>query len=159
MIQPRPRLALLLVAATLAGCAPVATWYKPGQTAAALSADLTACRVEGVQSVPANTQLGSTPVRVTPPRRQCFKSGDDLRCITTPGQVYGGRPYSYDANAGLREDVVRQCMAARGYRAISLPACSASQRRGPIIDRGMPALTEASCAVETRGGTLILNPS
>jgi hypothetical protein len=156
MTQTRHCLALLLLAA---GCAPVETWHKPGETAAGRAADLTACRVAAVQSVPANTQIGRTPVRVTPPRQRCVRAGDRVQCLTTPGQVYGGQSYSYDANAGLRADVVTQCMATRGYRAVRLPACRGAAAEGPIRDSGMPALTEASCAVKTRGGAVIVTPS
>lgn len=153
--KPLIAAALLLVSA----CSPVETWYKAGGTAGQSTADLTACRVEGVRTVPANTQIGVTPIRSTPPRTQCYGKGDKVRCHTVPGRIYGGQRYSYDANAPLRDDVVTQCMAGLGYRPVSLPACTASQKPAVLVDRGMPPLTPDSCAVPTRGGTVIVTPS
>lgn len=153
----KPFIAALLP--VLTACAPVDTWHKAGESAAQLSADLTACRVQGVQTVHPNTQIGVTPIHRTPPRRQCFEKDDKVRCHTIPGKVYGGQPYTYDANASLRGDVVTQCMTGRGYRPVTLPACTAAQRPAPLADRGMPPLTAESCAVTTRSGTVIVTPS
>ena len=143
----------LLMLTVLIGCSPVELWHRDGAPRQALASDFTSCRVRGVQDVPANTQIGRTPLVQTPPQTSCYRSGDKTRCTTTAGRIYGGEVYSYDANAGLRDDVVAQCMAAQGYRRIAVPRCTDAQvKSGTPIAGTLPTLTESSCAAQTKGG-------
>jgi hypothetical protein len=140
---------LLLLAAA---CVPYRGYYKDGAPVARLNGDLTECQVQGVNRVPANTQIRTTPITVTPGRRVC--SGDGTSCTYIRGDIIGGETYSYDANAGLRERVVAQCMGARGYRPVEIPLCPSGARESVLAQapRTLPTLSSATCAVRGNAG-------
>jgi hypothetical protein len=104
-------------------------------------------------------QIGTTPVYTTPAysspvNTTCYGYGTFAQCTSTGGQVYGGQTYggqvySYDANAGLRRNVLDQCMASQGYRAVSFPTCTSEQARAGVISpnaRPLPAASDVLCA-------------
>ncbi len=145
---------LILAATVLSACVPYRGFYKDGAAVAQLNADLTECQVQGVNRVPANTQIRSTPVTVTPVRRICNSAGTACRIVG--GDVLGGETYSYDANAGLRNRVITQCMAARGYRAVEIPMCPQSARDTVLAraPKTLPPLGPNTCAVRGADGYL-----
>jgi hypothetical protein len=110
-----------LILTGLAGCASYSGYYREGQTVARLSADETTCEVLGVQQVPPNTQVRRTPVELIPEREFCDRAGN---CRVIPARLEGGEVYTFDANDDLRNRVVAQCMADKGYTRVTVPACS-----------------------------------
>lgn len=107
--------------------------YKPKTTNSQKSNDQVDCLVVAAKEVPANQQIATTPVYttptyITPITTSCY----GYSCTTSGGQisggnVYGGDVYSYDANASLRREVTRQCMARKGYQITVAPTCTSSQ--------------------------------
>ncbi|WP_111429951.1 hypothetical protein [Rhodobacteraceae bacterium DSL-40] len=104
---------------------PMPMFYKGGAAFSEISVDNTECQVEATQRVPAQIQYSQTPAYTTPASVTCNQYGTQTFCNQTGGQTYGGEMQSYDANAGLRQQVHLQCMARKGYQLVNLPACPA----------------------------------
>lgn len=149
-----------LLLALLSGCVSDTVWYQEGARPAVVNDAATDCAVEAVNRVPQNTQLGMTPVYTTPAQTYCTSGGfGSVNCTTYGGDVRGGDIYSYDANTGLRQQVMAQCMARRGYQLISLPVCAPEKVRNVEVDQSrLPKLTENSCLVQTSTGYAMVNP-
>lgn len=113
-----------LMLLVLSGCdAPPAPYlYRPNTTVSTKDNDIFQCHLAAAQQVPANTQIGTTPVYSTPITTSCY----GYTCTTSGGQVYGGNTYSYDANASLRSEFEDRCMATKGYSSTILPSCPAN---------------------------------
>lgn len=142
------------------GCVTDTVWYKEGANPNAVNSAATDCAVEAANRVPQNTQIGVTPSYSTPIQTYCNNTGyGTVSCTSYGGDVYGGDVYSYDANLGLRNDVMAQCMARRGYTAVSLPVCSADQAAtAKVAGSRLPAISETSCLVQTNSGYVIVSP-
>gem|GEM_PF-1829409 len=137
-------LTLAGAAVLLYSCAatPQQLYWKTGISYAQQQSAVTSCEVKALQAVPralatATTPSYTTPVYLTPFTTNCHQYGYGTSCTTTGGNVYGGhtyggQTYTYDANAGLRERVIRQCLADQGYHRITLPVCSKSQATNAI---------------------------
>lgn len=141
---------LLLV---LAGCAPsqFTGYWRSGVTVAQQQNDLTNCQVRAANQVPVSTQVRTTPTYTTPENTSCYNIGYSVNCTTTGGQVYGGDTYSYDVNADLRQRVVGQCMARRGYQAVTLPICGDEERALGIVsfrNSRLPPAREVRCVTD-----------
>lgn len=86
-------------------------------------------------------------------------------CTVTGGQTIGGQTYTVDVNAGLRSQVIRQCMAKRGWQLVTLPNCSAERYSAYLADpakyRAPRSITAESCAVldQSRNEWVIFTPS
>ncbi len=143
-------LALLSLAALVAACAPMNIWYKPGASVAASQDRLLTCRTEAAQKVPVNTRTRRTPISIVP-RRICDSSGN---CSVYYDQI-GGDIIFYDANEGLRREVVGQCMQRSGYSPVSLPPCPPELRANAPQGRTtvMPRLTQNACVIRNTDGT------
>ena len=135
----------------LTGCLALETYYKEGATVTRLDRDLTNCQVIAAQQVPANTQIGMTPVYTTPISTSCY----GYTCTTTGGNVYGGDLYSYDANSGLRNKVTAQCMSSQGYEYVEIQPCTSQQLKGKNVRtvKTLPKLTESVCAITRQDGS------
>jgi hypothetical protein len=105
----------------LSACEPVVDnyRYKSNVTVSQKDKDYFECDLASAQVVPANSQVGTTPMYVTPRQTSCY----GYPCTTTGGQVLGDDVYSYDANANLRSDYYNRCLAAKGYSVVTLPLC------------------------------------
>ncbi len=114
----------MVVLLLLAGCeAPPGPYlFRPNTTVSTKDNDLFQCHLAAAQQVPANTQIGTTPVYSTPITTSCY----GYSCTTSGGQVYGGNTYSYDGNASLRSEYGDRCMASKGYSSTVLPSCPAN---------------------------------
>jgi len=134
----------------LAACAPLSLYYKEDVPVARLDSDLTACRVTARSQVPADMRSRYIPP-VYSHRRICNASGS---CTYLPILLSPGRYETYDANEGLRRDVVGTCMAGKGYAKVSIPPCdTATARSAPKqATRTLPRLTPQSCAVRFSSG-------
>jgi hypothetical protein len=150
-------LAFLLL---LSGCVTDTVWYKEGANPAAVNSAATDCAVEAANRVPQNTQVGVTPTYSTPVQTYCNNTGyGTVSCTSYGGDVYGGNVYSYDANQGLRNQVMEQCMARRGYALLSLPVCSPDQAaKAKLSASRLPAISETSCLVQTGSGYVVASP-
>jgi hypothetical protein len=142
----------------LSACGSVNLWYKAGASQAKIDQDLVNCRVRAVQSVPVNTQIAVTPTYVTPVETDCYTRDNKMQCITTGGEVRGGDTYTYDANKGLRKDVVTQCMQKHGYQSISLPSCNSAQAKLAKTYKLLPEITTNTCVTKAPTGWLLVNP-
>lgn len=162
----------VLVCVALAGCVEAPpVWYREGATGAAVSRARLDCDVLAVNRVPTNTQISTIPAVVSPTYTSCRPGyGGNVSCTTTGGQVYGGGVTSYDANAGLRHQVVAQCMESKGWQKITLPYCtdavSFSYWRRVKADPGYfsrqqtPKITASTCVAPLQDGSLqIVNPA
>lgn len=156
----------------IVGCAPTienVSW-KPGTTPIHRASDETNCEVQSVQQVPASMAIGqtptfTTPTYVSPVQTSCHDYGYGASCTTTGGQVSGGQVsggqvYSYDANKGLRERVVAQCMAQKGYSTFSFASCSADDLKAGVAHSAsspMPRPEQILCV--TPDGGFVQKPS
>ena len=145
----------------LAGCVPTThdVFWRENASPNRRQNDYTDCQVEAVNRVPASTQIGVTPTYVTPVSTTCYGSGYSTYCSSTGGQIYGGNVYSYDANAGVRANVMQQCMARRGYQLISFPSCTTAQQEIGVIPRGTNPLPPASSILCLTDTGWVLNES
>jgi len=99
--------------------------YKAGVGFAEINRDKTNCEIEAAQRVPQNISVQTSPAYTTPTQTYCNQIGTQTLCNTTGGQTYGGQTTSSDANAGLRTRAYAQCMGAKNYRFVDIPACPA----------------------------------
>ena len=143
-------LAALAALVTLAACAPLDIWYKPGVSVAASEDRLLSCRTQAAQKIPVNTQVRRTPVQIVP-RRICNSDGN---CQIFYDRI-GGETIVFDANEGLRDDVVAQCMRRAGYSPVSIPPCPDSVRAAapPGRTETLPRLTDNACVIRNRDGS------
>ena len=151
MSLPRPSVtALGLSAMLLAACGPLGIYYKAGTSVAPMNDTQTTCEVEALGKVPVDQRIVREPVRIVP-RQVCNKKGD---CTTVYDRI-GGEIRTYDANVDLRQRVLNQCMTAKGYTYVELPACSQSiKRAAPAgVTTVMPRLAPNSCAIDNNNGT------
>jgi hypothetical protein len=137
--------------------------FKPGISVDTKSKDFFECKVAAATAVPANTQIDTTPIFNTPVQTNCYSYGySGVQCSSTGGQVYGGDTYSYDANAGLRQEHEARCMAARGYRVSQFPVCAPSKVPtdfATIAGSTIRPPKEGSCIVVfANGGSNLLYP-
>jgi len=154
-----------LSATSLFGCTSqtVQYAYKSSTTVAQKDKDALECEVLASRTVGQNVQIGTTPTYTTPIQTNCYTIGNSVQCNTTGGQIFGGNTYSYDANAGLRSDVARQCLLDRGYTITPIPACPTSQTT-PEIKQALNGQLQApgpnACAVKisNRGSNALNRP-
>lgn len=122
--------ALFGLAIALSGCVNQAIWYKPNVSPSLNVSDRTDCEVEAAQTVPSNTQVRTTPSFTTPTYVDCYGGF----CSVTGGDQVGGKTYSVDTNKDLRDRVMRQCMAKRGWQVVTLPYCGAGEQKAYKAD-------------------------
>ena len=154
-------LAVLVGAGILvAACGPVDVYHRAGAPAPLQEADLVQCETVGVNEVPTNTQVRTTPIVVTPTRTTCVEKNGKQECTTTGGDVTGGETESFDANEGLRERVVNQCMISKGYRKYTLDECTSRQLKGKTLSlNALSPVTQNTCVTKASGGGWIfVNP-
>ena len=148
------RLTVILIGAVLAltGCLPLSIYHKTGVPVARMQSDKTSCEIKALRDVPVSTQIRSTPARYVPPRQYCDASG---ACKTRGGYWIEGEIYSFDANERLRLRAQIQCMAAKGYSPVEIPACPDRIARAvpAAATRTLPALTPDSCVIRNTGGS------
>jgi len=147
----RPVVTLLgLSFVLLAACGPLGIYHKAGTSVAMMNDTVTTCEVEALGKVPVDRRIEREPIRIVP-RQVCNSKGD---CTTVYDRV-GGEVRTYDANVGLRQRVLNQCMTARGYTYVELPACSqAIKRAAPAgATTVLPRLAPNSCAITNNNGT------
>ncbi len=150
-LMPRPALFLLGFAAiALAACGPLGIYHKPGAEVSTMNRTLTNCEVEALGKVPVDRRIERDPVRMVP-RRICDAQGN---CTVVYDRI-GGEVRTFDANAGLRQRVLNQCMSDAGYRFVELPACSQAIKRAapPAATTIMPQLAPTSCAIRNNDGS------
>lgn len=125
-------------------------YYKPGQSVSRLQTDHTNCEVQALRDAPvANEVRQSAPVYF-PGRSYCNANG----CWAGPGYWSGGNVYTVDTNKSLRQRVLAQCMAEKGYQPVDLPTCSPAVRKAVAHKQTTvtPTLTESSCAIRLEDG-------
>jgi hypothetical protein len=125
-------------------------YYKPGQSVSRLQTDHTNCEVQALRDAPVANEIRQSAPIYFPGRSYCDASG----CWSGPGYWAGGHVYTVDTNRGLRQRVLAQCMAQKGYQPVDLPACSPAVRSAvaPKQTTVIPKLTESSCAIRLDGG-------
>ena len=146
----RPARLLLPAFVALAACTPPSLYHKPGGSMGALDRDLAACRAAAAREVPqalrTRTIAPDTMLRpVCLPNGYCYWDRVTLR----PAQIE-----TYDANSDLRAEVIRLCMADKGYARVTLPACAPAVASQATIrsDSALPGLSDRSCALRTDAG-------
>ena len=148
---PRPALPFLgLALLALAACGPLGLYHKAGVPVATMNSTLTDCEVEALGKVPVDRRIERDPVRIVP-RRICDSAGN---CTVVYERV-GGEVRTYDANVGLRQRVLNQCMANKGYTYVNLPACSQGIKSAAPVGATtvLPRLAPNSCAIRNGDGT------
>lgn len=152
----RPVVALLPIAgAALFACAPLETYYKPGASLSVVAQETTACEVSALRDVPPSTLTRRLPPVFVPGTKTCDGAGT---CKVTAGYYVPGGFESYDPNDGLRLRVERQCMANKGYAPVSFAQCpdSVANAAPAGVTTQLPELTEGSCVIRNRDGTIFI---
>lgn len=141
----------------VSACAPLGVYYKPGAPVATAQRAELNCRVHAEQTVPVRNVTRVIPGPIIPPRKQCDAAGN---CTVIPGHELPPRIVTEDANKGLRRDVMKQCMADKGYQFVRIPECSpaVSQAVSPTQTKVYPKLQEKSCVVRGKGVWQIVTP-
>ena len=147
----------LLVFVLLGACAPLGVYYKAGAPVAKADRALLDCRVTAANKVPVRQVTRVIPGPRIPPRKVCDAKGN---CTLIPGHYLPPDFVIEDANEGLRNQVVMQCMNDAGYQFLRIPNCPAaiSQAVTPQQTKVFPRLTENSCVVRKSGVWQILTP-
>ena len=144
---------LTLLAAALAACAPLQTYYRPGASVADLNRETLACEVQALRDVPRSLVVERERPEFVPPRRSCDAKG---ACrVTRAGYWVPGRVIRYDPNDGLRRRVERQCMADKGYTPVSIPQCPDAVARAapPGATTRLPVLRDGACVIRNPDGS------
>ncbi|MDF1801409.1 hypothetical protein [Thalassovita sp.] len=147
----RHYLLVSLALGLLAGCVPVEVYHKTGTSLTRLQNDQTNCQVAALKQVPVNKMTRITAPRSLP--RQICNGTGDCRVVYIE---FGGEVETYDANLPLRQKVVTQCMAAKGYAQVELPICTDNVPK--TLPGKVPALSQSSCAVRTKTGYRAVTP-
>lgn len=131
--------------------------YKFNVTQAQSQDDTLTCKIEASQRVPQNIQINSTPTYTTPAYTTCNNIGYSTYCNTSGGQTYGGDTYSVDANTGLRNQALAQCMSRKGYRSAAIPPCPAGVTPANLKGNGnrLPRLGQNTCYI-AKGGVQVI---
>lgn len=144
----------------LAACdTSLSTFYKPGAAVTRLQTDQTNCEVQALKDVPVANQVRQRAPMYFPGRHYCDASG---RCWTSPGYWVDGGIYTVDVNTDLRQRVLAQCMARKGYQPVTIPACSPQVKQAvPAAQTAkLPQLTQNSCVIRYEdGGFQIVSPT
>jgi len=142
----------IMLPLALSGCLPLSTYYAEGVSFAQLERDNTDCDVRALRDAPVASQVRQGAPRYVP-RRVCDAHGN---CYTRGGYWVPGDIYTVDVNADLRARVKAQCMGDRGYRAVEIPACSASVARAapPGQTTILPAWSENTCVIKNDNGSI-----
>lgn len=145
-------LPLLFGILTLSSCGPLSLYYREGESVSRMQTETTACQVQALKDAPVANQVRQSPPVYWPGRTYCDGRG---RCYRNPGWWEPGRIYTVDVNQGLRNKVEAQCMAAKGYRPISLPPCkqAVKSRVTPTRTTTLPPLSTESCFVKFDDGS------
>ncbi|MDX1780204.1 MAG: hypothetical protein R3256_02695 [Thalassovita sp.] len=148
--MPRFKLFQITALALLTGCTSFGTYYREGTAVARMNNDLTDCQVRALRDVPVAQEIRHTPSELIV-ESECDENGEN--CVKTVKMIEG-RIYTVDTNKALRDRVEAQCMIAKGYAWLELPACSSSVASATpeTTTRIFPALTPESCAIRHGGG-------
>ncbi|TMV08646.1 hypothetical protein FGK63_05860 [Ruegeria sediminis] len=147
-----------LLALCLGSCGPLSLYYQEGASVSRMQAETTDCQVKALRDAPVANQVRQTAPIYYPGRTICNNAG---QCYTTPGWWDPGRIYSVDVNQSLRNQVEAQCMAAKGFRPVSLPPCKQNVKSRVPAQRTtkLPPLSGGSCYVRFDDGTFqIITP-
>jgi hypothetical protein len=136
---------------TLAACAPLSIYYRPGASVARMQTDQLQCEVGALKQAPVANQVRQRPPIFYPGGRFCDSAG----CYYTPGIWVDGGYYTVDVNADLRGRVEQQCMGSKGYQPVTLPLCSQSIKSQVVAQqtRTLPPLSEQSCSIRYDDGS------
>ncbi len=151
--QMQRKTTLLVIAlATVAGCAPLNTYYRAGVSIERLNRDTTTCEVKALRDVPASVQVRRIPPEFVPAYKSCDSAGN---CTIVPGYVIPGETITFDPNDGLRKRVEGQCMADKGYAPVTIPPCPDHVANAAPVGktRTLPKLTPKSCVIRNRDGS------
>ncbi|MBO9449512.1 hypothetical protein J7426_04540 [Tropicibacter sp. R16_0] len=146
-------LGFLTLAMVLGACAgPLDVYYKPGATVARLQTDQTQCEVKALKDAPVANEIRQRPPIYYPGYPICDGYGN---CWYRPGFWADGGVYSVDVNKDLRNRVLTQCMAGKGYNPVSIPQCSAGVKANAPVARTttLPKLTGTSCYIKNDDGS------
>ncbi len=149
---------LLFTTMLLSSCGPLSMYYREGESVSKAQTETTQCQVKALNDAPVANQVRQGPPIYWPGRTYCDGVG---RCYRTGGWWEPGRIYTVDVNEGLRANVEAQCMAAKGYRPISLPPCKQNVKSQvqPSRTTTFPQVTANSCFVKFDDGTFqIITP-
>ena len=131
-----PALMLSLVAT---GCGPVSLFYREGASVDTVARARTACQTDALAKAPNAPELRQRAPVLVPGYGGYYG-----------GYWVDGGFYTVDANAGLRGELVNQCMADKGYSRVNLDRCSG----GPATIPGtMPSLNAGACAQQVSDGS------
>lgn len=137
-------LALFAVSACSSASAPVSSPdynFRSNTSISQKTSDLLSCRVAAENIVPQKLVVKSDTAHT-----YCSNYRGNVSCNT-----YGGDVRSYDANSGLRGDVLDQCLIEKGYQQAAVPVCPESvipANVGDIIGPMVRAPAAGACAVE-----------
>jgi hypothetical protein len=149
----------VIVFPLLAGCVPQTQdgFWREGVSYQKMKSDRTDCSVAALKSVPREEAVQSVPsyvmpTQVSPITTQCYGYGTYGSCTTTGGvvsggQVIGGGVFTYDQNETLRNQVVEQCLAKKGYQRVVIPTCTAEQAKQATTSNKLPKLNDVLCVV------------
>lgn len=138
---------VLLLFLVFAACGPVASFYREGVDVSRLASDQTACEVAALRDAPVANEIRQRPPIYYPPRQVCDAYG---ACYVYPGYWVDGPIYTVDVNKSLRDRLLTDCMAKKGYSLVSLPRCT--QSTPAQTTSRLPPLTSDSCIIPSRDG-------
>lgn len=144
----RNTLFILTLAGILSACeGPLDVYYKPGVSVTRLQTDETNCEVKALKDAPVAQEIRQRPPVFYPGHPICNGYG---QCWYRPGYWVDGGVYSVDVNKDLRNRVLTQCMAEKGYRPVSIPQCSSSVKAQAPVGQTtrLPTLTDTSCYIK-----------
>ncbi|WP_371224183.1 hypothetical protein [Roseovarius sp. 2305UL8-3] len=141
---------LVLALGVAAACTPLNLYYKEGTPVDRLNRDEANCGLEAAKAVPIDNRTRIVPGTQIP-KTHCNAAG---QCHTYWVQTTPDRIETYDANEGARRAYEEQCMIAKGYQRVRLPACTSDVVEATQISRTkvLPPITGESCAIRIKGG-------
>ncbi|WP_120635591.1 hypothetical protein [Ruegeria sp. EL01] len=151
-------LRLLVPLMVLSSCGPLSLYYREGESVAKMQRETTQCQLGALKDAPVANQVRQSPPTYWPGRTHCDSNG---HCYRSGGWWQPGQIYTVDVNQGLRSTVEAQCMAAKGYRPVSLPPCKQNIKSSvpAVRTTTLPPLGTASCFVKFDDGSFqIITP-
>ena len=137
--------------ALLVACSnDVNTFYRSGVQVAKLESDMLDCEVDALAAAPVAFQIRQSSSSVFVSSYYC-----GAFCA---GGTWNSSVYSVDVNKDLRNRVMQQCMAERGYSPATVSKCpdSVTRQVQPGVTNVLPDLTPESCVIDNKDGTFQL---
>lgn len=129
--------AALALVAPLAACIPAQTFYKANTSVAKATAVEDKCEAQAMTQAPVRMRTQSVPY-------YGYANGRSY--------IAGYTTQRYDANAGVRAQLIETCMGKSGFNKVKIDRCQKKDMQGATLVATMPASPKGLCMGRVKKG-------